>query len=298
MFLPDMIPPAAPSPVYLSVIVVAGYKRKYLPECVESICASHLDRSHYEVLLAWGFDAPDWEERFRALGVRVLRCPSGLSEGEILYQAIPQARGDVLVFIEDDDTFLPEKLDHVEALFRARPGLAFYNHDERAIDEQGKVLGWIHSVNGFNLSSHSIRAAILRPHIAALRRMIAASDHYIYWVGRLFGEETLHEGKLLTGYRMHAANFHVGKDFTPDYAWMVALAKEARRQGRPVTRDLLRLTALYALLRATRILLPDKPFFRMFRLYSRIAWLREIRSVMATGALGGHPSGRPLLATV
>ncbi len=290
-----MLGPSTQAHPRLSVIVVAGYKRPYLPDCIASIQRSSLDRSLYEIVLAMGFAEPEWESRFQASGVRLLRCPPGLKEAEMLCEAIPHARGDVLVFMEDDDEFDPEKLSHVEKLFRERPNLAFYNHDALAVDERGSEIGWIHSVNGFNLSSHCIRASLLRPFLPSLRHILVSPDHYIYWVGELFGEEALHEGLLLTHYRIHAGNFHVGKDPTEDLGYMFAIGLQAVRAGRPVEGRALRLGGTYLALRLVRALFGPRHFIPVARALSRLAWIRAIHTVVSRP---GHPQGRPLMVTV
>ncbi|MDE1820208.1 MAG: glycosyltransferase [Euryarchaeota archaeon] len=289
--------PTGSSP-YLSVIVVARIRREFLEECIGSIVNSSLDRSHYEVILVWAFDAPEWEARFRALGVQVLRRPPEMRVGALLMEALRIARGEVMVFMEDDDAFYPEKLQHIEEEFRSHPKLGFFHHDQLAVDARGKTLGWIHAVEGFNLSSIAVRRSFLRPFDDILRRTVICCDRLLYFVARLAGTGMVHEGRLLTRYRLHQGNVHVGLDPTNDYGRMVEAARTELRAGRPVHRLAYYMLLTYLVLYGTRALLGHARAVRLFRLYSTMLWRREVRRVLEEEPRRTHPDGTSLIVTV
>jgi hypothetical protein len=55
-------------------------------------------------------------------------------------QVIAQCRGDIVVFADQDDIWMPQKLARLEATLAADPGAAFVFSDGLLIDEHGEVL--------------------------------------------------------------------------------------------------------------------------------------------------------------
>jgi Glycosyl transferase family 2 len=55
-------------------------------------------------------------------------------------QAIAQCRGDIVVFADQDDIWMPQKLARLEATLAADPGAAFVFSDGLLIDEHGEVM--------------------------------------------------------------------------------------------------------------------------------------------------------------
>ena len=61
-----------------------------------------------------------------------------VSQGRKVHEALEVAKGDVVSFLEDDDEFLPEKLERVYAAFRI--GIDYYHNGRVVVNEAGKVL--------------------------------------------------------------------------------------------------------------------------------------------------------------
>jgi hypothetical protein len=75
--------------------------------------------------------------------------------------AVSQARGDLLLFLEDDDRFLPSKLEEVVRTFDADPSLTYYHHSFRAIDDRGALLPAPHFRSSGRARIHRLGSVLL-----------------------------------------------------------------------------------------------------------------------------------------
>ncbi len=126
-------------PVSMSVIVTAHQRPTYLRAAVESALHQSLPRSEYEVLVTKDFTDPDLDRFLDAAGVRVV--PYREAElGPMYVRAASEAKGDVLLFLDDDDLFEPTKLAQTDRIFRNSPDLSYFHHWYHPIDQAGRPL--------------------------------------------------------------------------------------------------------------------------------------------------------------
>ena len=71
--------------------------------------------------------------------VRLLRQPNG-GQGAAMNAAVAAARGEVLCFLDADDTFRPDKLARVVAAFRDQPGAGYLVHGFTVVDGAGRTV--------------------------------------------------------------------------------------------------------------------------------------------------------------
>lgn len=93
---------------YISVIVTAYNRRRYLPEALGSVKAQNIDESEYEVIVVSNFEG-SYE------GISNLRWITTDEEGlgAKLVIGFEEARGELVSILEDDDRWLPDKLRYV-----------------------------------------------------------------------------------------------------------------------------------------------------------------------------------------
>ncbi len=114
----------------VTAVITSHDRAAFLPEAVASALTAGAD----EVLVVRNFSEtiPGLEGRYRDLP-----CPE--RETGIKHAVgVEGARGDLVAFLDDDDTWVPEKLDRVRARFSGDPSLVYYCHGQTAIDAEGR----------------------------------------------------------------------------------------------------------------------------------------------------------------
>ncbi|MFI5413027.1 MAG: glycosyltransferase family 2 protein [Candidatus Lutacidiplasmatales archaeon] len=229
-------PPPSRTGPFISVVVTAYRRRQYLLEAVRSIVATTLDPSVYEIVVVKDYADASIDSELSHLGPQVRLITIDLPRmGDSLARGIAEARGDVIAFLEDDDRFLPGKLEAVAERFRSDSHLGFLRHAYRAIDADGRPLSswesfrptppaardfdptkdragdlpWVFRyAPNVNLSAMALRAEVVRPHMDDLRLVTAALDSFLF-LAALVSERTLRvEPGPWSEYRVHASLSH------------------------------------------------------------------------------------------
>jgi glycosyltransferase involved in cell wall biosynthesis len=135
-----MEPSAAPTP-RVSVVVVAYGQRPFLPSAFRSLADQTLSPREFEVVLVSNFDPPaDLLASAAPLAVRVVRSGAE-AKGGMMAAGAAAARAPVLAWMDDDDRFLPGKLERSVERFRLNPALLYYHHFRRSIDAEDRPVG-------------------------------------------------------------------------------------------------------------------------------------------------------------
>ncbi|MGC8615393.1 MAG: glycosyltransferase family 2 protein, partial [Thermoprotei archaeon] len=87
---------------YISIIVTAYNRKKYLLSAVKSVLDQTLPRDHYEVIVIKNFRDDFIDSKLKEWGVTNLYSES-VGLGAKIYEALQVARGDVISFLDDDD---------------------------------------------------------------------------------------------------------------------------------------------------------------------------------------------------
>ena len=129
---------AVPDP-YISVIVTAHDRRRYLPEALRSLERQTLDKSMFEVVVVKNFEDPVSDDIIRRNGWKNIVTDVKPLGGKIAI-GIQESRGEVITFLEDDDLYVPERLQVVEKKFREVKDLVYFHNAQVVIDEEGNVV--------------------------------------------------------------------------------------------------------------------------------------------------------------
>jgi len=209
---------------YISVIITAYNRKKYLLGAVRSALDQTLPKDLYEIIVVKNFRDEAIDSKLQELGVVNLYSDHrGL--GAKIVEALEVARGDVISFLEDDDEFLPGKLQRVYLSFKAKGTLDFYHNRELFIDEAGNRLGkreYPESCQGFvsyaekwrylrliencpfkGNSFISIRRDVLLRRAEVLKQLTPAVDAYCLSSAMLYGRDLLFDSAILTAYRLY-----------------------------------------------------------------------------------------------
>jgi len=209
---------------YISVIITAYNRKKYLLGAVRSALNQTLPKDLYEVIVVKNFRDEAIDRQLEKWGVVDLYSDDASVGGQVR-DALGVARGDVISLLDDDDEFLPEKLERVYAAFRE--GVDYYHNGRVVVNEAGKVLrkeGFSMLVRGdeekaryamqmithafANNSSISVRKHILEK--IDLKRCELTIDAFMFTAALLSAHVMVNDPRPLTLYRVHSQ--HVGMD--------------------------------------------------------------------------------------
>lgn len=176
-------------------------RREQLHRAVASAVAAGAD----EVLVVRPYSGPipGLEGRYR--DVPTAEGPTGGKHA----RGVEEATGEVIAFLDDDDTWKPEKVDVLRERFAARADLVFLNHGYDVVDEQGTFLRpGTPSLGRWILSSNeALRRAWARPRASVLRAAGWQADEvwsFLADVDAPGGIELL--DRSLTRWTYHAGN--------------------------------------------------------------------------------------------
>lgn len=141
MLEPPSVPSAVAAPPRPRVAVIVGaYRREtFLRDAVASVLAQTVPRSTMEVLVTKNFDSPTLDPWLAHEGVRVLRDDEPRI-GPWLWRAVSATQAPLIAFLDDDDSWEPERLARVLEVFDGNPDLGYYRNRVRVTDVRGEPL--------------------------------------------------------------------------------------------------------------------------------------------------------------
>ena len=225
-----LLRPVGVSDPYISVVVTAHDRRRYLPEALRSLEAQTLDKGKFEVVVVKNFEDPVSDSIIRRNGWKDVVTDVKPLGGKIAI-GVEESRGEVVTFLEDDDMYAPERLQVVEKKFKEVRDLAYFHNAQAVIDEDGNVVPLISAkllkadliiderikripcsldyilalaAADFNSSSIAVEKNLLEPDdLKTLKALLTGVDLYLY--ARAFASHGLLylTPSLLTVYRVH-----------------------------------------------------------------------------------------------
>jgi len=269
---------------YISVIVPAYNRRKYLLGAVNSVLSQNFPRHLYEIIVVKNFRDEAIDSKLQEWGVVNLYSDHrGL--GAKIVEALEVARGEVVSFLEDDDEFLPGKLQRVYSSFKAKGTLDFYHNRELFIDEAGNRLGkreYPESCQGYVSDAEkwrylraiencpfkgnsfiSIRRDVLLRRADVLKQLTPAVDEYCLSSAVLYGRDLLFDRAVLTAYRLHPDQSMFDQAGSRGWAFPAYARRTAERD--------LRFFQDYSLLLSTARGTPYEAVFRSLQAMSKLA---------------------------
>jgi len=124
---------------YISVIVTAYNRRKYLPFALRSLEAQTLPRDKFEVIVVKNFEDKKSDDIISRNGWKDVYEDSTYHGRKIL-AGLEESKGDVITFLEDDDMYVPERLEAIYRAFKSYDRLVYFHNSQKIIDENGNLL--------------------------------------------------------------------------------------------------------------------------------------------------------------
>jgi glycosyltransferase involved in cell wall biosynthesis len=222
---------------FLSVIVTAFNRKQFLSKALLSLTSQSIEKSKFEIISIKNFEDETIDSALQELGAISL-FGSEQTIGEYLTLTIQRAKGDVILFLEDDDEFVQNRLQIIYDLFKQDPRLGYYHNDREIIDAEGNIqkdfrseesryidkfgpfcvsepIG-VREANALYLSgalnytsSIAIRRSALIPFLKYLGPINAAADYFMFYCAIMSKLKLFIDHKKLTRYRIHDANTSV-----------------------------------------------------------------------------------------
>jgi Glycosyl transferase family 2 len=227
--------PPTGRPPYLSVVVMAYRRRRFLRGAIESVLDQTLPRSAFEVIVLKDFADPELDAWIASLRPSVRCVTEDLPlMGQMIVRGVELAQGEVVSFLDDDDRFRPEKLAGLAALFREDPSLGFVRNAYEPIDGDGRRLpdwertrpqapvsqtwrpgarpfpyAWVHRYGGYvNVSTMALRTSVARRWVRWITPVPASPDVFLFTVALASDVGVRVERSRWTQYRVHASTSH------------------------------------------------------------------------------------------
>lgn len=241
--MPSIVHPTGSPPI--SVIVVAHTRKEFLRAAIDSLLAQKLDRNLFEIVVVKNFSDDTIDSYLEAVGAQNI-VSDAMGGSPKLAIGIQRSRGVILTFLEDDDSYEPERLRRIYDVFQRHPGLGYYHNGLLPIDAAG------HAINGFqarvfrprgtpngqpilleddekrtrsgilagqladfNISATAVHRRVIERALPYLARMFLCADSLIFFAALTSNASILLESDPLTRYRIHGQNISLGGKGTP-----------------------------------------------------------------------------------
>jgi len=108
---------------YISVIIPVTDRIQFVSEAINSSLNQSLERTKYEILVVTNIDLPQ-----RAMdNVKIIRSKNKWL-GPKVVEGINEAKGEIICLLDDDDLYLPNKLEVVYNAFKENNGLGLFKN--------------------------------------------------------------------------------------------------------------------------------------------------------------------------
>jgi Glycosyltransferases involved in cell wall biogenesis len=138
----------------ISVVVTAYNRREYLKRAVDSVLCQTLPRDRYEVVVSKNFQT-EFDDAWTSRNVRLVWFGQGGS-GSRVADALRYCRGEVVCFLDDDDVYLPNKLETVNSAFVKNPELQYLTHNAYKVSH-------LQATSNRLVKTHKESSIILKP---------------------------------------------------------------------------------------------------------------------------------------
>lgn len=225
---------------YISVIITAHDRKQFLIDAIKSALNQTLEKSLYEILVVKNFEDEIIDDLIEKNGIISLKAKDDSLVGEDLALCIEKAKGEIISFLDDDDTFFTNKLEIVYHLFKDND-LIYFHNQQSFIDARGKIVNHklpeikkrfllilpagikiigrlISFYQDFNISSMCVRKEILIKNIDYLKDLPGSTDTYIFYQAAASKEgKMLFDPSVLTNFRIHDSSSQILTDNFSDY---------------------------------------------------------------------------------
>ncbi len=232
---------------YISVIVTAYNRRRYLSFALRSLEAQMLPKDKFEVIVVKNFDDKESDDIISRNGWKEIYNDDSY-HGRMVLAGLEESRGEVITFLDDDDMYVSNRLEEVYKAFTSFKRLVYFHNSQTIIDGNGnllersppslptpknlvggstivvdvdklRVLAKRYNVSvadlvlkvrvgaDFNNSSVAVRRHIVESHAQLLKRLPSSIDNFVFASSLRAGGLMYFTDERLTLYRVHGENW-------------------------------------------------------------------------------------------
>ena len=229
---------------FISVIITAHNRREFLLEAVNSALNQTLPKDEYEIIVVKNFEDERIDKFLEEHNVKNIVTKEEPLGAKIV-KGVEESRGEVVSFLEDDDLWLPQKLEIVKQVFKDKDVIYYHNNfynfiDRINIDEVNMVFtaksrllrlkaSDIKDFNGsVNNSSISVRKCIFIEELKEYyKKVMINTDPLFAYLAYCYNKILVFDDRVLTLRRIHKLNF--SEAGVGDYdLWLANLAKMSK----------------------------------------------------------------------
>ena len=213
----------------ISVIIISHLRKKFIKIAFDSAVNQSLSRDYYEIIVIKNFIDEEIDSYIERNGGKNIYTDAK-PLGDKCLIGTENSRGKILVFLEDDDLLVYEKLQRILEAFEME-NVVYFHNNHSIINRDGKIIegqmfpevkkvltlkldsasykeiGWILRHGGsFNLSSIAVKSSILINHLSYLKGMNVAVDNFMFYIALASNGHLRIDSQKLTLYRLHGEN--------------------------------------------------------------------------------------------
>jgi len=121
---------------FISVIVTAYRRRQYLYNALMSVKAQTLPKDKYEVIVVKDFEDPQIDNLIKEMGWKSIYSNEEY-QGRMYLNGLKEANGDIITFLDDDDKYMPNRLEYVHNVFSQNPDVGYLQHSYTLVGPDG-----------------------------------------------------------------------------------------------------------------------------------------------------------------
>lgn len=209
----------------IAILIMAFKRKEFIREAMESAINQSYPRSKYEIICSVGFHDEDLSKFMKENNIKEIYCDGTL--GDRLKEGLNESSGQIVVFLDDDDTFERDKLERIVSAFDRYPDCVYYHNNVTLIDRSSALIleipepynmqisssfiwypmrGYrkiLRERGDFNLSSIAVNRAAIRQYVDALSKISASPDSIIFFLLLQLRSPFYFDRNATTRYRVH-----------------------------------------------------------------------------------------------
>jgi len=212
---------------FISVIITAHNRREFLLDAVNSALNQTLPKDEYEVIVVKNFEDDRIDKFLEERNVKNIVTNEG-PLGAKIARGVEESKGEVISLLEDDDLWLPQKLEKVKQVFQDENVIYYHNNlydfygplnidsliDKiKSNEDSGKLLKLtIRDMNkslsppGFNSSIAVRRKIFSKNALDKVKNVYLAVDVLLFYLAYCNNGYFVFDDEILTLRRVHTTN--------------------------------------------------------------------------------------------
>lgn len=194
----------------ISIIIVAYDRKEFILDAIKSVLDQTMNRDLYEIIVIKNFHDSGIDKFIEEHCDRNIISDETTLGGK-LAESLKVAKNNIVSFLEDDDTYLPDRLKEVIEVFQKNVNLVFYHNRCVMVDEKRNFIRKGGFNPQFNLSSMALNKNVL--YLDPISKLNVGLDTFVYYNCMDSRGDVYSSDNLLTSYMYHESSSVFVGDF-------------------------------------------------------------------------------------